>query len=324
MPSLLGVPREIRDNVLSWVPLLPSPPPDPTHCQKADRTTLPRGYSGGWQATDRVWFERKPIPNPVLSVLLVNHQLHDEMKDILAKMPARPDYSLDIMFFKDDCTLWPTWTSVPTYSRDIDTLHVKFRVLHTPEHIATPVQGRGRNSPATEYYYRPGPGSPPPVYWIFYHPLAGFLKHGPWAKDHDIQREQGFTIQKLILEFLPATEPSILPVEPSRSSYDDFFAGFGRSIPQSPDESVRVAERLAGFVLHTLGLLLYMDRDRKYSTPLYERIGDIEVRVQEHLNISLDIPGRLEKAVWSTNYGPVTHKDNIVEKRRQAGLPIVS
>lgn len=322
MPSLLSIPREIRDEILSWVPLLPSPPPDPALCQKEDRTTLPGSYSGGWQATDRVWFERMPIRNPVLSVLLVNRQVHDEMKGVLATMPARPDYSMDVMFFKEDCTLWPTWTSIPILSQDIGTLHVKFRILHAPEHLVTP--NKRRYEIGTECYYRYGDGSPPPVYWIFYHPLGGLLKHGPWAKDHDVQDGPSFTIQKLVLEVLPATEPGILPAGPSEPGSEDFFASFGRSIPQSPDDDVRVAERVADFILHALRRVLGMDKDRKYGKLLFEGVGDIEIRVQQHLKISLDIPTRLNRAVWSTKYYPATYKDSIVEKRRQAGLPVVS
>ncbi|KAI1780727.1 hypothetical protein F4818DRAFT_435923 [Hypoxylon cercidicola] len=199
---LSHLPRELRDHIYTFVCLAVRDQPHPSTCRKEDRKVCERlGYSFAPIVKDRVWFERRLIQNPLLSLLLVNRQVHREAQDVLWRMGDLPNCVLDVMFLKDEA-LWPTWLSVPNVRRNLGTVYTQFRVFHAPEHL--------RTREAFDLYGSEGPG-PPPIVWLFYHLLAALLRNGPLTLDKD-DDSGSFTVRTLILDFLPASEKGILPL----------------------------------------------------------------------------------------------------------------
>lgn len=235
---------------------------------------------------DRVWVERRPIHNPLLSLMLVNRQVYQEAQDVLRRIGDSPDYVLDVMFLKDEA-LWPTWLSVPKLGRNLGTVYTQFRIFHVPDHLRTDDGG--------DLYGSEGPG-PPPIVWIFYHLLSSFLRNGPLAtkKDDD---NGGFTVRTLILDFLPASEKGILPLASLIQYFkevDDISASTSSDFDwkqNTSDEGLLAAEYLAHFIKALLLRLLSLGPlTIKYGRILYENVGDIEIWVDGHTKWRLDIP----------------------------------
>ncbi|KAI2624616.1 hypothetical protein GGS26DRAFT_205327 [Hypomontagnella submonticulosa] len=325
---LLSLPQELRDQIFTLVCIAARKLPDPSTCRIEHRRTCEGyGFSRAPTARDRVWFERRAIENPMLSLLLVNHQVHRETQDVLRRISDPPNYAIDIMFLNDG-TLWPTWLSVPKLQRNLGNVYAQFRVFHTPGHL------QARN--ADDLYGSEDPG-PPPIVWLFYHLLSGFLRNGPLALDRD-KDDGGFTVQNLILDFLPASEKGILPF----ASFIQYFKEVDDVAAPNPleidpgrggDESLLAAEYLAHFIRALLLRLLNLKPSAmKYGRILYENVGDIEIRINGQFKWRLGIPEMLSKLSFGNgvnNSRMVTPEQRFwhwkqvaLARRRKASLPI--
>ncbi|KAI1206126.1 uncharacterized protein F4807DRAFT_238081 [Annulohypoxylon truncatum] len=285
---LLSLPQELRDHIFTLVCLDARSEPQPsTYRRECRRTCERQSYSIAPLARDRVWFERPSFRNPLLPLLLVNRQVHREARDALRRMNRPPNYAIDIAFLKDG-TLWPTWLSVPKLQRSLGNVYAQFRIFDVPEHLQPHAMG--------DPYCSDKPG-PPPIVWLFYHLLAGFLRNGPVVSDRDSD-SGGFTVQNLILDFLPASEKGILPF----ASFIQYFKEVEDmaappdlendwTLGQDEGESLLAAEYLAHFVRALLLRVLNLGVSTiKYGKIIYENVGDIEIRVDGRLKWHLDIP----------------------------------
>ncbi|KAI1091199.1 hypothetical protein F5B19DRAFT_288167 [Rostrohypoxylon terebratum] len=324
---LLDLPQELRDQIFSLVCLnTRSPTGLSTYSREHRRTCERQSYSLSPLAGDRVWFERPSFQNPMLSLLLINHQVNREAQEVLRRMGEPPNYAIDVVFLKDG-TLWPTWLSIPKLQRSLGNVYAQFRIFDVPEHLRSHIAGDPYRSD------RPGP---PPVVWSFYHLLAGFLRNGPIVSDRD--NDGGcFTIRNLILDFLPASEKNILPL----ASFIQYFKEVGDMASSAnvegdripfQDEGLVAAEYLAHFVRALLLRVLKLGVSTiKFGKILYENIGDIEVRVDGQLRWHLDIPkmfsslsfdhevnvsNRLKREQMFAHWKALT-----LAKRLKAGLP---
>ncbi|XXG97469.1 hypothetical protein Hte_003771 [Hypoxylon texense] len=297
---LTHLPRELRDLIYTFVCHAVRDQPHPSTCQKEDRKICERQDSLAPMARDRVWFERRPIQSPLLSLLLVNRQVHREAKDVLRGIGDSPNCVLDIMFLKDEA-LWPTWLSIPKLQRNLGTVYTQIRIFHVPDHL--------RMDNAGNLYGSEDPG-PPPIVWLFYHLLASFLQNGPLVVNGD--NDSGdFTVQTLVLDFLPASENGILPLASFIQYFkevDDMSASTGSDCDWTRialDESVLAAEYLAHFIRALLLRLLNLGPlTMKYGKILYENVGDIEIWVDGRLKWCLDIPKLFPGVVF--NHGAST------------------
>ncbi|KAI4866574.1 hypothetical protein F4820DRAFT_246783 [Hypoxylon rubiginosum] len=297
---LSHLPRELRDLIYTFVCLAVRDQPDPSTCRKEDRKVCGRQYSLAPTARDRVWFERRPIQSPLLPLLLVSRQVSREAKDVLCGIGDSPNCMLDIMFLKDE-SLWPTWLSIPKLQRNLGTVYTQVRIFHVPDHL--------RIDYADDLYNSEDPG-PPPVVWLFHHLLASFLRNGPLVVDEN-DDSGGFTVQTLILDFLPASEKGILPLASFIQYFkevDDMSASTSTDydwMRGTLDESLLVAEYLAHFIRALfLRLLNLGPPTMKYGKILYENVGDIEIWVNGRLRWCLDIPKLFSDVVF--NHGVST------------------
>ncbi|KAI0884943.1 uncharacterized protein GGS22DRAFT_136164 [Annulohypoxylon maeteangense] len=325
---LLNLPQELRDHIFTIVCLSArSEPQLPTYRRECRRTCERQSYSLAPSARDRVWFERTSFQNPLLPLLLVNHQVHREAQDVLRRMSEPPNYAIDIAFLKDG-TLWPTWLSVPKLQRTLGNVYAQFRIFAVPEQL---------QSHLSDDPYHSDELGPPPIIWLFYHLLAGFLRNGPIALERD-NESGGFTVQNLILDFLPASEKGILPL----ASFIEYFkevedmAGLTDTENDwtlSKDEGLLAAECLAHFVRALLLRVLNLGVSTiKYGRILYENVGDIEIRVDGRMKWHLDLPKMFSNLSFDHEIS-ISHrlkrehmfanwKEMASEKRLEAGLPI--
>ncbi|KAM7220582.1 hypothetical protein V8F06_003986 [Rhypophila decipiens] len=127
-PGLMSVPVKVRQIIINILAHTPSDPPaSPSVSQQDYRLLKPDNQSFGMKG---VW-QRPPI-NPVLNMMLVNHQLHEEVNFCLEAVPQR--YHLDVMNIKT-YGLWTTWSiSKMPKQQYIETVSCTFRLFEpTPD-----------------------------------------------------------------------------------------------------------------------------------------------------------------------------------------------
>ncbi|KAF6801087.1 hypothetical protein CMUS01_15501 [Colletotrichum musicola] len=326
--GLLSIPREIRDLILDQVVLLPDrePPLNPTISQ--DRTR--REYKGqGFFDGHDVWVENSqrtripPAGSPNTSILLVNQQIHDEAKALLASKGSH--YRLDVMYVKE-CGLWPTWLAVPRpTTRHADSVHVQFRIFDPPSDVDPDWKN--------EYQFRGTDGGPPFMVWNFYAMLSDYLRYGPTAFCSQVGERSSFVIKNLVIDVLapPANEKHdrLVPRSAERERSHDLFESFNHLVmdtekrersgiawPQPPKgkEHLIPAEKLAFFMCNQLGGLLSMYRDwADYGAAVYEGIGRIEMRVDGEPRCHFDMDTMLARLPVQ----PITAWNEEEQLRRQ-------
>ncbi|KZM27503.1 uncharacterized protein EKO05_0005253 [Ascochyta rabiei] len=141
MPSLLLLPREIRDQIIEYVICFRvEPPRDPTDDAQSRK-----------DATGQAAL-RPPTLSPrtynTLGLLGTNIQLKAETENRLRRL--NPTYTLDVMVVDNE--IWPTWTCCPSRASDsIGTVHVSLRffskvndpyVVHVARTCRAILQGR--------------------------------------------------------------------------------------------------------------------------------------------------------------------------------------
>lgn len=347
MVFFLDLPREIRDKILEHALYTGRDPPlSPSELRPEGRCTVPARVSGSWSidATSRVRFEKRPRSSPLVPLLLVNRQVHAELKEVASRvLRQRPNYTLDLMYL-NDCSIWPTWTSVPMFSGHVGTVHATFRIFHCPPEIET--TDRRRNAMFTG-----GDGSPPPIVWLFYHTLVVFLERGLRVLKDDSSGNHGpgITIRRLIIDVSPAIEQNILPLvcRSSASSedreqvrvsrwqnfFEEFYSDRGINIAEMGG-GLLAATQLANFIQSQIGGLLSLGNHRfSYGSVLYEHIGEIEIRLNEQTRSKMNLTSLLSKAPLVSDFGGEfsreKHRKRYAEwivsaskRRREDGLPL--
>ncbi|KAK2762143.1 hypothetical protein FQN54_001150 [Arachnomyces sp. PD_36] len=134
----LSLPQEVRDIIIELVLFSHRAPPE-------SPTTPPQKRSGlkdlgvdildSWShGRPPVEYEEKDVVSNGQSLLLVNRQLSAETKYVLERNPS--SYHLDVMFV-NEWDFYPTWLSVPAFSRVVDDVVATFRMFgtHDPKHL---------------------------------------------------------------------------------------------------------------------------------------------------------------------------------------------
>ncbi|KAK1595477.1 uncharacterized protein LY79DRAFT_577867 [Colletotrichum navitas] len=305
--GLLTIPREIRDLILDEVVFLPDRPPPLNPSVSQDRKR--REYKGkGFSDGHDIWVEKQirapPSGSPNNAILLVNRQLHDEAKTLLASKGTH--CRLDVMYVKE-CGLWPTWLAVPRSTRHADSVHVQFRIFDPPADVNPDWKN--------EEQFRGGDGGPPFIVWNFYAMLSGYLQYGPTAFSSVVADSSSFTIKRLVLDVLPPPPEEkhdrLVSGGARRPPAHDMFERFTTMVmdaekrerrgitwprPQEGKESLIPAEKLAFFMCCQIGGLLSMYRDwADFGDILYEGVGSIEIRVNGEPRRYFDLDEMLDR-----------------------------
>ncbi|KAM7205284.1 hypothetical protein V8F33_001115 [Rhypophila sp. PSN 637] len=190
-PGLMSVPAEVRQIIINILAHTPSDPPSsPSVSQQDYRLLKPGdryfGRTGIWQ--------RPPI-SPVLNMMLVKHQLHEEVKFCLEAVPQR--YHLDVLNIKT-YGLWTAWSiSKMPKQHYIETVSCTFRLFEpTPD-----LDDRFADSVS----FQRGCGGPPGGIWAFYDLLAGLFEYGPGYCTRKPDKPR-FVVGTIVLDFLAPTD----------------------------------------------------------------------------------------------------------------------
>ncbi|KAI0160574.1 hypothetical protein GGR57DRAFT_519430 [Xylariaceae sp. FL1272] len=293
MASLLSLPRELRDQIiedLAWLPV--DPPKDSAALLAEDRMTIPQTDTVPGICEVRQVFDASQPP------------AFPGTKDVLARLEKKlVDYVLDI-FYRRNLHVYPTCLSVPAYASNVRAVYTQFRISNVLDADAF--------SSSITWMFRGGAGGPPLFYWIFYHLLRGLTRLGPQGKrtaksaknrksnkDSEISIShnhaatgKGITIENVIIDFVPTEGPSVLPLGPYKGS-DAYkvFRGRSGNWKALADSRLVAGDLMSDWIIGKLELLMYKYcRDCLcYNKFVYERIGNIEVRLDGVLRKSFDL-----------------------------------
>ncbi|KAF2801657.1 uncharacterized protein BDZ99DRAFT_483451 [Mytilinidion resinicola] len=151
MPSLLTIPREIRDEIYTWgllIPFSPVPPQRIRISTEKVRKVLNLGFTDvtveeilprhpSQEDIGYVWSEESvryplsaPLP-PTHHLLSACSQIRTELKEAIRRMgDGKLRYKIDLALRNDKFVLYPTWVSIPMLSKHVDELEVTLRILH--------------------------------------------------------------------------------------------------------------------------------------------------------------------------------------------------
>jgi hypothetical protein len=329
MPSLLNLPRELRDHIIELVLITElSPPAGPSSAASQNRTAIQDVKQAAWDyGPTHVMYEAQPdYVTTSLPLLLVNRQLSAETKAALQRLPLT--YGLDVMFVNEQ-ELLPTWLCVPALSDRVDHVVATFRAFNTAD-------AKGRSG------FMGGDGGPPEILWCFYSLLERFLKCGPVGdQGKPDSPDRNITIQVLTLDFVTPPDINTLDTTPEKLDYWRYTRRRRERIRSSANGlpmSVVRPEWLAEFIMRDIyGLLAMGYHTAAYGGILYERIGVIRICVDGNLKAEMElgeILPTMRREDPSHTFGHIyphelrlpafyEWKKRALEKRREAGLPVI-
>ncbi|KHN97581.1 uncharacterized protein MAM_04596 [Metarhizium album ARSEF 1941] len=335
MPSLLDLPRDVRDDVLSYALRMKlDPPASPVEFSQASREFLSDIYlDNGWRCRFR--FEHQAKFRTFVALQLVNWQLYDEVREVMRRQFTHPpDYDLDIMYLTDG-SMWTTWTRLPFVAHHVNTLRITFRLFRCPGWLGATL----RNSHTT--LFGDFQNRPPSFLCIFYLLLHTFLTRGPFPASfrryHGVLFP-GMLIDKIVISIKRPTESGILPLEHllsleesrmfTRLSTYPPHVFFGPSV-HSGNEGVVAHTLLVLYMVFGLRILTGLDyRYEELGRPFYERVGVFEIRSRGR---TLKYFNLAEFATRIATSEPLEDSDlrdyarwvaSTANMRRQVGLPV--
>lgn len=134
MASLLTLPREIRDQIILEVILLPHIAPiSPSACN--NRFRLQNRFDWRWARTTNIYIEDEQPADTKEPLLRTCRQLRAETQAILRSLhTSHVQYTLDVMFVKHVGIL-PTWLCFPVVPKQIHTLRIQIRPFSQPQDV---------------------------------------------------------------------------------------------------------------------------------------------------------------------------------------------
>ncbi|OJJ43902.1 hypothetical protein ASPZODRAFT_19202 [Penicilliopsis zonata CBS 506.65] len=339
--SLLGLPREIRDEILTLAISHQRPMPGSPYLNGESRNRRKLediNYKSWCFGPSNVKYDKREIKNNLFgtlhSLLLVNHQIAAETRAVLTR--SRKEYTLDLRVVNEK-EVWPTWTMIPAPYRHLDKVTATVRLFDS---------GNSQQTRAIDRYFHTGDRTPPKITWCFYTVLERFLRCGPLAPSlpfisrflaRPIGFDQGFTIKTLVLDFLSPPPP---PPKNPKETVKDGASDLATSNEQESVDSMVLykADWLANFVQMYMNALLMMSyHTAAYGGILYERIGNIELRVDGELLKAVPLDKTLAELwyndpletfgeVWPSEYRiPVFRawKKKALLMRKAANLPVI-
>lgn len=125
MVTFLELPREIRDKVLSLVLShhedAPTDVSDASGRAEFDDIRFVRGMMS------RVMYIEHPPMRDSTSLLLLNHQLHEETQDAIRLLPTN-SFVLDVIIAHER-KLWATWLYAPVLTTRVDRVYTTIRTI---------------------------------------------------------------------------------------------------------------------------------------------------------------------------------------------------
>ncbi|KAE9377715.1 hypothetical protein N431DRAFT_434861 [Stipitochalara longipes BDJ] len=267
MPTLLTIPRELRDKIFTLI-VSPYVPELQDISDPSNRATLDDYKYDKYFHGRNVLYIEHPKKIDTASLLLVNRQLHTETLDVIRVLPTKHSYFLDIIIAEEK-NLWPTWLYVPVLTTRVDRVYAQIRSIGFPTHK------RG--------LFNGGAGGPPSMTWALYNLIERFLKVGPVGRQAE-RGDKRFSINELIIDVrTPDVGPELISPErtPAMNSGPLSFGNSrrrGNSASETP--LMRHPKVIAIYIAWDLKRIMEMDGDYgENGAIIYERIGSIKLLV---------------------------------------------
>lgn len=315
MPSLLTIPRELRDKILNLIvsPFIPAPQTISDAGKRALLDDFP--FCGYSCHSGSVFYVEHPKRTDTASLLLVNHQLHIETLDAIRILPTKHSYMLDVVIHEEKGVV-PTWIYVPALTTRVDRVYTQIRS------IGFPSQDRWT-------LFRGGCGGPPALTWAFYNLIERFVKVGPVGRRAN-KEDKRISIKDLIID---VRTPDVAPELIAPAVIDSTGGGalcFGENAGRQYSSRdtfefpvMRHPKSIAAYISSDFHYLLMMCGDRgMYGGIIYERIGSIKVLVDgepfddDDCPFEWDIADCLAKMKYSRSWGNFRSSDPQDERKK--------
>jgi hypothetical protein len=326
MPSLMDIPRELRDQICIYAIHTPTAPPDLT--QSFEQLVESRVQHRN--PTLRAWSDIVLYPTnsqslESTSLLLVNHQLHSETLSNLALVANPPTYSLDIILL-DEILLLPTWTNLPTSSTHIDTVNVTLRISgsYDPQkQFNRKTKTKGPYARFNRYKgFAGGDGAGPAMSWQIYSVLERFIKAGPRGETESADTNRHFTAKCIRID---VQTPEGIAAEQFGLPVSRRYRGRNKEV----EVHVLDPEYLSQFVKDDLNGLLggYDSEWFSYGKILLEHLDEIVLCKDGVEFMRWDIAERLRDREVGTRYlskeGIQKYKEETWKLRKARGLRVL-
>jgi len=247
------------------------------------------------------------------ALLLLSHQLHNETRDMIRKLPTK-SYVLDVII-ANETKLWATWLYAPVLSTRVDRVYAAIRTI-----------GHYTEGP---WILQGGDGGPPQLTWALYSLIERGLKAGPVGR-RIRKMDRRISIKELVIDVrTPNVPPSkIYPKGLNRGrKREDFREKHGPEFILNPDY-------VLGYIRSDIDLLLKMCyHTAEFGGLLYERIGRTKVLMDGQLREEWDLAQELVDLQFSDSFGRFprerreeifnTWKQSAFQTRKDLDLPVI-
>jgi hypothetical protein len=332
MPSLMTIPRELRDQICSHVILsqhLERPALNQTFDELIQHRSIPSKPKLASWCTTVLYHPEDAVAN-TSSLLRVNHQLRAETLENV-KLIKTCTYELDVIIL-DEILPLPTWLCVPFYTSNVEQINATFRISGCFDKTKNRRTGKDGESPPGPYHrfgrykgFKGGDGAGPAFGWQIYSILERFLRVGPLG---EISGENSEHEDRLInVKTIDINIETPLDVDPARFGYPR-SGGYGIRDGDVSD-SVLSPVILAGFVKSDMTALL-RGRDHEwfmYGQVLFEHVDTVVVRLDGQELARLDVAECFEHAEgfkehYISKIALEEYKALVWELRKERGLKV--
>jgi hypothetical protein len=317
MPSLLTIPRELRDKICAYAILadINEPPKLTTSFDDllSGRINLENPRLRAWGGNCTVKYHSDNVVPSVVPLLLVCHQLNAETISNLRIIPDTNSYDLDIILL--DEIFLPTWLRVPVLTTRVDKVNVTFRIAGIYA---------GREKYDSYGFYVGSNGSGPAMSWNIYSILERFFRVGPTGKRQEEEEHKQVTIRTLDINVE-------IPDNADRSHFNAPQTGNnGRHRDnESAIEPVLDPTYLAQFIMTNIRWMIFMgDSAEGYGKIFHEHLDEVIVRKGGEEMARWDIAGVFKDLTakdWYRHERETIEqwKARTAEKRRERGLRVL-
>ena len=286
----MAIPEELRDRIIEFVLLSSRPSPAiVTYAARSGTKRAKRDYNVSCEyGFKNVLYEESTIISNSYALLLPNRHTHNQSQEALTRLfPYGITYKLDVTQMNEK-QLWPTWLSVPTYSKHVTDVDASIRISGT---------SKFENSG-----FARGNGGLLDIVWCYYWLLEHFLKYGigpaSQRKRHDL------SVTTITLSFVSDKNDDHMPEDTEeheqrwweRQYYYQRNAGYRDMDLEllAANNSLHMHPRwLASFIAKQIESLVHMDyHQSEHGALIHERIANIRILSQGQLVKQIN-PGAL-------------------------------